>query len=353
MGQHIAHALIGMTDKRPNWIGQTDGQLPTYPGPIPVAEVERRLFDWHAVSVPTGNFIPCEPDAIGSVMIDGKYYMPKVTPNAQGIVRSDDWTEMGRHKGGYRIHDYKVWGTRTLSNVVQGQLIIPSALTLKNGAQAAVEVSLDETLHDGDSGVDFWPSLLFRTSLDGSIATTYSAFARVLACDNMFQGIDAEAKAAGRQAKWKHTASSLSADTVTGVREALHIMERTADDMVTYLRKLTPIPVERKQWLKVMDIIEPPAKADASKVALTKADNRRQQLDAVYQRDPMVAPWNGTAFGVVQAINTYQHHYANVRGTSRIERVYDRAIRNEFAESDTKTLVALAGVLDMPELVSA
>lgn len=353
MGIHIAHTLIGNTDKRPAWIGRTDGKLPTYPGPIPVADVERLLFDWHAISVPSGNFIPCEPDSIGSVMIDGQYYLPKVTEGAQGIVRSDDFTELGRHKSGYRVHDYKTWLIRNVSNILQDRLIIPSALTLKNGAQAAVEIALDETMHDGESGLDFWPSLLAVTSLDGSIATTYSAFNRVLQCDNMFTGIHAEAKRAGRQYKVKHTVNSMSENTVSGVREALAILDRTASEMTDYVHSLIPVTVSRTQWLKVLDIIEPAAKPDASKRATTKADNRRQLIDALYQRDPMVAPWNGTAFGVVQAINTYEHHHAQVRGGARVERVYDRAIRGEFAESDGKTLAALAGVLDMPQLINA
>jgi hypothetical protein len=121
--------------------------------------------------------------------------------------------------------------------------------------------------------------------------------------------------------------------------------------MTEFLHTLLPVKVTRAQWLKVVDIIAPPAKPDASKVAQTKTNNRREQLDAVYQRDSMVAPWNGTAFGVVQAVNMFQHHYANVRGMLRVERVYDRAIRGDFAGSGAQTLDALAHVLDMPESV--
>lgn len=349
-----ARAIIGNTAKRPVWIGQKgDGTLPTFEGPIPLGVIERDLFNFQAVSVPTGNFVPCEPDSIGSVLIDGKYYMPKITPGKQGIIRSDDHTELGRHGSGWRAHDYSEWGHRTLSNAVQGPVGVNVALLLKNGAQAAIEVCLDETLHDGGSGVDFWPVLLFRTSLDGSLSSTYSAGVKLAACDNMFQGIEAHAKAEGRQLKVKHTINSVHFDVISGVQQTMHILERQADGMLDFLGHTTSIPVTRKVWLDVMDIIEPPAKADSTKVALTKADNRRQLLDATYQNDPMVAPWAGTAFGVIQAINTFEHHHRNVRGTSRIERVYDRAIRDDFAKADAATLGALAKVLDMPELVMA
>jgi phage/plasmid-like protein (TIGR03299 family) len=349
-----ARAIIGNTAKRPVWIGQKgDGTLPTFEGPIPVAEVERQLFNWEAISVPTGNFIPCEPDSIGSVMIDGEYYMPKVTPGAQGFVRSDDHSELGRHGKGYRGHGYNEWLVQNVGNIVGDTISINSALTLKNGAQAVVEVALAEWMHDTESGADFWPIILATTSFDGSIATTYSGAVRMASCDNMYQGMHSAAKNAGRQFKVRHTVNSLSADNLTGVRHALRIMEQAADGMSEFLHTLVPIKVTRKNWLDVMDIIEPPPVFGASPVALTKCDNRRQLLDSTYQNDPMVAQWAGTAFGVVQAVNTYEHHYRNVRGTSRIERVYDRAMRDDFAKADGDTLAALAKVLDRPELVMA
>lgn len=349
-----ARVIIGNTAKRPVWIGQKgDGTLPTFEGPIPLGVIERDLFNFQAISVPTGNFIPCEPDSIGSVMIEGKYYLPQVTPGKQGIVRSDDFSELGRHGSGWRAHDYNAWGHRTLSSVVQGPLGVNLALLLKNGAQAAIEVCLDEMLHDGTSGMDFWPVLLFYTSLDGSLSSSYTAATKLAPCDNVFRGVLKRGAAAGRQIKYKHTKSSVNADVVGGVRQAMGIMEREADGLVDFLKLTTAIPTTRKQWLDVLDIIEPPAKEGATKVATTKADNRRQQIDAVYQNDPMASPWAGTVFGGIQAFNTFEHHHRNVRGTSRIERVYDRAIREDFAKSDTAVLNAFAKVMDMPELAMA
>ena len=357
MGSNVAHALIGNTDKRNGWIGQTDGKLPTYAGPIPVAEVERRLFNWEAISVPTGNFIPCEPDDIGSVIVGGKWYQPMITEGKQGIVRSDDFTELGRHGGGYKVHDYKEWLIRRVSNMLGGTLSILSALTLKNGAQAAVEVGLDETMHDDTTGLDFWPFLLAQTSLDGSLSTTYSAMNRVLRCDNMFQGIQAEAKKAGRQYKVKHTVNSMSDMHIAGVREALSILDQSPHDMQEWMRELSSIEVTRSQWLKVLDIIEPPAPADSSKVKVTKTNNRRDLLDSIYKGEgelgALNGPFAGTVFGGVQADNTYQHHGIGVRSVTRLERVYDRASRGDFAESAGNVLGAFAEVLERPELVMA
>jgi len=270
MGSNVAHALIGNTDKRNGWIGQTDGKLPTYAGPIPVAEVERRLFNWEAISVPTGNFIPCDVAEADTILPDGRAVKIMVTEGKQGIVRSDDFTELGRHGGGYKVHDYKEWLIRRVSNMLGGTLSILSALTLKNGAQAAVEIGLDETMHDDSTGLDFWPFLLAQTSLDGSLSTTYSAMNRVLRCDNMFQGIQAAAKKAGRQYKVKHTVNSISEVHIAGVREALSILDKSAHDKTEWMRKLANIPGTRTGWLKVLDIINPPAPAGSSKVRNTR-----------------------------------------------------------------------------------
>lgn len=358
MGTQIARAIIGNTDKRSGWIGQTDGTLPTFPGPIPVGEVERLLFNWEAISVPTGNFIPCskkDADIFIPLGKDGVMTPVKcvVTQHAQGIVRSDDFTELGRHKASYRIHDYKVWLIRYLSNVLQDTLSILSALTLKNGAQAAVEIGLNETVHDSKSGLEFWPFLLATTSMDGSIATTYSAFNRILRCDNMFMALHAEARAAKRQYKIKHTSQSMSVDTISGVRQALSILDQSATAMTDYVHELIAIKLSRPNWIKVLDIIEPPAPEGSSKAKVTKTENRREAIDAVYMSDPMSEQWKGTAFGAVQAFNTYRHHYEPVRSVSRLERVYDKAIRGEFAESDGHMLQAVGTVLNRPELILA
>src|SRR4051794_22090519 len=54
--------------------------------------------------------------------------------------------------------------------------------------------------------------------------------------------------------------------------------------------------------------------------ALTMADRKRDTLQRLYRHDSRVAPWAGTAHGVVQATNTYAHHEAIVRGADRAER---------------------------------
>lgn len=360
MGHHVAHALIGNTDKRQGWIGQTDGTLPTYAGPIPVAEVQRRLFNWQAISVPTGNFIPVGVESLGEpgvmMLEDGSLARAIVTPGKQGIVRSDDFTELGRHSASYGKHDYDEWMIQKVMVALQGAMEIWAALTMKNGAQAAVEIALDETMNDESTGLNFYPFMLARTSLDGSLATSYSVHTRVLECDNQFPSINGEAVRAGRQYKVKHTALSNTRDHTVGMREAMNVMDIQATEFKAFTALLTGIPTTRKNWVDVMDIIEPPAPAGSSQVKATKTDNRRELLDSIYKGEgefgALSGDFSGTVFGGFQAANTYQQRGVGVRGTTRIERVYDRSIRGDLAASDAQVLAAFAKVLGRPELAA-
>jgi hypothetical protein len=67
--------------------------------------------------------------------------------------------------------------------------------------------------------------------------------------------------------------------------------------------------------------------------ALTMADRKRDTLQRLYRHDPRVCPWSGSAHGVIQAVNTYEHHEAIVRGTKRPERNMLRTITGDFANS--------------------
>ncbi len=74
------------------------------------------------------------------------------------------------------------------------------------------------------------------------------------------------------------------------------------------------------------------------------AEHKRQTLDRLYRRGPRVAPWAGTAHGVVQAVNTYDTHEGTVRG-NRAERNSLKTINGEFGRLDRSTWHTLHSVL--------
>ena len=75
------------------------------------------------------------------------------------------------------------------------------------------------------------------------------------------------------------------------------------------------------------------------------ADTKRDTLKKLYAYDPRVAPWAGTAHGVLQAVNTFEHHEGIVRGSTRAERNMLRTIAGDFAALDRSSWDTLATLL--------
>jgi hypothetical protein len=66
------------------------------------------------------------------------------------------------------------------------------------------------------------------------------------------------------------------------------------------------------------------------------------EIAALYQNDNRVAPWKGTALGVLQAFNTWGHHVRATRGdTNRVERNMIEAINGTTDKSDRDVLALL------------
>jgi hypothetical protein len=61
--------------------------------------------------------------------------------------------------------------------------------------------------------------------------------------------------------------------------------------------------------------------------------------------DDRVAPWAGTAHGVLEAVNTYEHHEGIHRGATRAECNMLRTVTGAFGDIDRKTWSTLAKVL--------
>ena len=80
----------------------------------------------------------------------------------------------------------------------------------------------------------------------------------------------------------------------------------------------------------------------------TLATNERDSLQRLYHFDNRAAPWQGTAFAVLQAFNTYAHHESMVRGTERAERNMTNAVLGVTEASDAEILAELAQLADRP-----
>ena len=323
MSRETLHALntntlIGNTDHRGtawHYRAQHQGaESNHYPGPIPVADVQRRLFGWSATSRRLAVEVPAEVQSMTHLDDAGAPCRWDVIADRQGITRSDTDHLMGIFATGYQMHQYDQWLLGTVAAILDDHLSISSAGLLRDGAIAWVEVSVPDSITTPE-GVTFRPNLLATTSFDGSIATTFKRTVTDTVCDNTRELALAEP---GQQLKVRH--SRYSHLKLAHARDALALIHTLAEEFAAEVAQLCHIEVTRAQWSRFLDAHLPSVNQAGQRLtgrSLTLLEHKRATLTRLYEHDQRVAPWAGTAHGVLQAVNTYEHHENTVRGTDR------------------------------------
>ena len=344
--QHLnTKILIGNTAHRGTaWHYRADlqGDEPNhYPGPIPIEDVRRRLFHWSADSRTIAVEIPADLATMTHLSADGHPMRWQLIEDRQAITRSDTQHVMGIFSDAYLRHQYDEWLLDTVANILDDTLSISSAGLLRGGAIAWVEVSVPESITTPE-GVVFRPNALATTSYDGSIATTFKRTITDTVCDNTREMALAEK---GQTYKRKH--SRYSQLSVLDARNALAMIHTTSEDFAAEITKLCATTVTRTQWAAFLDSYVPLARDGEKLTGRSRAiaDNKIATLQKLYTHDTRVAPWAGTAHGVLQAVNTYEHHENSVRGGDRTERNMLRTVTGDFATLDRETWNVLATVL--------
>lgn len=319
--------LIGFTEKRGHawhYRESEQGAEPNhYAGPIPVEDVERRLFSWEPVDAELyvrngGSF----------VSISGR----------KATVRSDNGDVLGIHGAGWTHHTYRKTLITTAREIVSGtELGLGSAGLLRNGAQAWCQYELAESVV---SSADFAvrPFLTAFDSCDGSLAQGYMTGAQAVVCDNT---LSAAMLSADTSYKVKHTRNS--GLRLAAARDALGIVFQLAEDFAAELDRLANETVTDEQWTAVLDRLVPvPTDEGRSR---TIAENKRDAVVNLWHNDVRVTPWKGTALGVLQAFNTYAHHFGTVRNVTRPERNFANVLDGTTAQADALVLATVADVL--------
>lgn len=337
--------LIGFTDKRGKaWHYRADeqsGEPNHYPLAIPVADVKRRLFNWKAVEG--------DVTSTGTVMtLEGVETFTVTDPNRKSMLRppralhpDDPGAILGLFMSGYEGHDFEEWLLNKVVILLGDDLGISSAGLLAKGAQAWVEVSVPDTIVTPE-GVTFRPNLLCTTSFDGSLATTYKRTAQDTVCDNTRA---VALSSAGEVFRVKHTKNSKL--KLTEATQALELIHTIADDFAAEVAELCSTTVTDSQWRKFLDELVPMQVDGEDKKgrSLTMAQNKRDQLNQLYLHDSRCAPWQGTAHGVVQTVNTWTHHIQTIKGGDRAGRNMTLAVTGAFDKIDGDTLDTLKLVL--------
>lgn len=322
--------LIGYTDKRGkawHYREAEQGDEPNhYPGPIPVEDVRRRLFDW------TPEEAPLTVPYSGGVIIDD---------TRKAIIRPDTGTVLGVFRPGYRVHGYDEWLVRNVETILDADLAVGSAGLLRGGAVAWVQVELEDTV--SVAGLEFRPFLTAATSLDGSLSTTYQTGAQVVVCDNTLSA--AMNERGTNRLRIRHSSNSL--DRLSDVRAALDVVHTVADDFGQQVDRLSHTEVTNDQWFDFLDRYAPlPAEGEAAPATRTRATNRRNELSDMWFSDERVTPWTGTGYGVLAAVNTWLHHGQPIRGgRHRAERNMTRMVTGEWQDHDEDVLQHLAATV--------
>lgn len=341
------NTLQGFTAKRGNaWHYREELQGDEsnhYEGAIPVADVERRLFNWDALGRPNFTQHPCGAEEADSMFPDGQPFRWLEDPDRKSIVRSDTGETLGVFKRGYEIHGYHAWLVQNVQNLMDAGLSIGSAGLLRNGAVAWVQIEMEETVENAQ-GVAHRPFLLATTSLDGSLSTTYLRGTQLVVCDNTLSAALWEEDIL--RVRVKHTKNS--GLKIAEARQALDIVAATANNFDAQVEALCAREVTDKQWFQFLDLHSPLTDAKGEpkiKAALTQAQNRRDRLTMFYKSDARCAPWTGTAFGVVQTINTDAHHGMTAKNGRIAERNMDRAVSGGVDKLDRETYAMIDRVL--------
>lgn len=343
---------VGFTDERgPAWwangITLKDGKFEPlqdgshFPGPIPIDVVNAQLDVKLVKGIVYVEYV--DSDGNKQVATD-----PLITP----VVDATRGRVFSYPTAGYPIHPYLETLRGFIDQVTAENLPVSSVGLLKNGGQAFIQAVLPDNYEV--AGYGFTPYVGAATSADMSRATSGFTGIKGAVCDNT---LDAAVLAAFTSVKVRHTRNSLV--TLATAHESLGIqLVKVADVVGSAIENLTAISVTDQQWQSFLDeLVTIPAPNPASSTggkSFSMATAKQEGMKALWLHDPKVAPWAGTAFGVLQAANTYRTWNGIVRGADggRLERNFTNDVCGATGKADLEVMSKLAKVLDR-ELVTA
>jgi phage/plasmid-like protein (TIGR03299 family) len=334
------NTLIGFSEKRGRAWHYRQGSDNHYTDGIPVEDVRKRLFDWHAEEHPImlGYDVPTESPT------------PFILPSGDNIPGFKAWVHpktgevLGVHKETRALHQYDEWLLDVASPILGEGVDIATAGVLRGGRVAWVQFEVPETFTTPE-GVTFRPFVLARSSMDASVATTWSRSITNTVCDNTMAL--AATEHGGQRIVFR--ASGDNAEKLAGAREALGLIDASASDFTRQVGELTATRFSASDFEKLAKIIVPGERPEQSNTDKnwgrawaywTKVQQKRAYLADLWAHDERVAPWTGTAFGAWQAFNTYDQHERVVRG-NRVERNQLQVVKGTQDRQDAAILKAI------------
>lgn len=348
------NTLIGMTEERGtawHYRAEDQGEKSNhYPGFVPVQDVIDRLFYWEAQNAKMRFHMPATVDNFTFINDEGQLFVDVCVPDRNVTYHPETGQVFGVLKTD-SIHQYSKWLLENLAHLVTPDglaattdvLGIGSAGVLRGGAQAWVQLEPSETFKTAE-GLSYRPHILAYSSHDSTLATTYGCSTTIVVCDNTMQMARNEMSRSKRQHKVRRSVKSMGEKKIRDARLAMDLIIEDSEGFAEDLKELCATTVTNRQFEAFLGEWAPfPSESGPGR---TRAENKREKLMNLWRNDNRVSPWAGTAFGVLQATNTYDHHESQKpKDMQRSERNMSRAINGDQATSDARTLKLLDLVL--------
>jgi phage/plasmid-like protein (TIGR03299 family) len=288
-----------------------------FDGPVPVERI-RELFGFTVDKQPLFTL-----NAKGELFqIEGKC----------AIVPNDANQSFFEPTEGYEPHQLEPFIDR-LSKLTNGSTAFGSAGLLENRAIAYLQIETPENFKTR-MGIAFRPFILATTSFNGSISSLFKACNQVVECDNTREAALSEASV---HHKVKHTKNSQP--KLETAAAALQMLEQTAEAFDAETTSLCQWDVTEAQFQAFLAKLVPLPKDKGR--GRTMAETKLERISQLYHSDSRCDP-HGTAWACLQAVNTYNHHDAGMRGTDdRAERNMVNVLKGKFASADVDALKCL------------
>ena len=322
--------LIGDTDDRGNAWHYRMGDNNHFPGAIPPEAVETLLCNNAPVEQP-----------LYIKGLDGTFIE---VPNFKGMAsRANRDYLHSVHSSGYATHDFKAHLFDNATRLLGDDIHFSSAGILAKGGVAWIELAITGIMTV--EGFDYRPHLLGHTSSNGRYESGFGRKIQATVCDNTLNVAYGET---GQRISWRHTKGSIM--RIKDAAEALGIILNEAAQFEADIQDLLMWPVTPKVFSRFLDEMIPEKDKDTGQyltgAALTRVERRREEMAGMWNGDPRVAPWNGTALGILQLSNTWQHHKTGITKATnhRVEKNMLGAISGKTDAEDLKTLGILNGL---------
>lgn len=258
-----------------------------FEGAVPIERVRDELFGFRVTTVPYGYLWD------RGLRTDDESF---------AVVREDTGELMARVSAKYEVHQYSDWLLDLPAEILKSSdLVIAEAATFDRGRWASIRLRVPATLVSAT--VNYQPELYVTTSHNKSHASKFKALVLILVCSNGLMALKNTTKTV------YHLKGQDEAKRQIGkVLELFAATQRHFDELVS---KLVEAPATDRLLMEV-------AKAFFGvKDTAQQGDPGHPKLEKVldlYHNDHRCIPWQGTKFGVFQALSTYDHYFTRSDG---------------------------------------